>query len=109
MRPKLIEFYNSSNIVIKGITAQNSPNWCIHPYASTNITIQNTTVLAPREVGNTDGIDPNSCTNVLIESCYIDVGDDGISIKVRSVACVLKNIWDFLVSRSHGNHSFFHS
>ena len=40
-------------------------------------------VLAPRSVGNTDGIDPDSSENVIIDSCYIDVGDDGISIKVR--------------------------
>ena len=41
-------------------------------------------VLAPRFVGNTDGIDPDSSENVIIDSCYIDVGDDGISIKVRT-------------------------
>ncbi|OEU22184.1 pectin lyase-like protein [Fragilariopsis cylindrus CCMP1102] len=38
-------------------------------------------VMTPRSVGNTDGLDPDSCENVLIDSCYIDTGDDGISIK----------------------------
>mmetsp|Transcript_17002 Transcript_17002/g.35524 ORF Transcript_17002/g.35524 Transcript_17002/m.35524 type:complete len:512 (+) Transcript_17002:159-1694(+) len=80
-RPKLIEFYNSTNIVLDRFTARNSPVWFIHPFLSKNITMTNLTVLAPREVGNTDGLDPDSCENVLMDSCYIDVGDDGVSIK----------------------------
>ena len=42
----------------------------------------NLTILAPREVGNTDGLDPHSRQNILMDTCYIDVGDDGISSKV---------------------------
>jgi hypothetical protein len=85
MRPKLIEFYNSTNIVMKQFTSQNSPNWNIHPFACRNITMKNLTVLAPRFVGNTDGIDPDSCIDVVVDSCYIDVGDDAISIKSTNV------------------------
>ena len=83
MRPKLIEFYNSSNIVLDKFTARNSPVWFIHPFLSSNIAMTNLTLLAPRAVGNTEGLDPDSSTNVYIDSCYIDVGDDGVSIKVK--------------------------
>lgn len=89
-RPKLIEFYNSTNIVLDRFTARNSPVWFIHPYLSKNIAMTNLTVLAPREVGNTDGLDPDSCENVLMDSCYIDVGDDGVSIKVRAKKASVK-------------------
>ena len=81
-RPKLIEFYNSTNIVLDRFTARNSPFWFIHPFLSKNISMTNLTVLAPRAVGNTDGLDPDSCESVLMDSCYIDVGDDAVSIKV---------------------------
>ena len=43
------------------------------------------TVLSPRSVGNTDGIDPDSAVNVLITDSYISVGDDGISIKSDNI------------------------
>jgi len=80
-RPKLIEFSESTNVVLDRFTARNSPVWFVHPFLSSNILVTNLTVLAPREVGNTDGLDPDACENVHIESCYIDVGDDGVSIK----------------------------
>ncbi len=95
MRPKLIEFYNSTNIVLDRFTARNSPNWFIHPVRSTNILVTNLTILAPREVGNTDGFDPDSSQNILMDTCYIDVGDDGVSIKVRNkqtTRCIILSI-----------------
>eukprot|EP00536_Pseudo-nitzschia_multiseries_P019477 jgi/Psemu1/265222/estExt_Genewise1Plus.C_50770002 len=84
-RPKLIEISESTNIVLDRFTARNSPVWFVHLFLTKNVVVTNLTVLAPREVGNTDGLDPDSCENVLIDSCYIDVGDDGVSIKVRTV------------------------
>lgn len=99
MRPKLIEFYYSTNIKLDKFTARNSPNWFIHPFQSKNISMTNLTVLAPRSVGNTDGLDPDSCENVLIDSCYIDTGDDGISIKVRtySIFCEVFSVFNPLL------------
>jgi hypothetical protein len=38
-------------------------------------------ILNPRFQGNTDGFDPDSCTNVVLRDSIIDTGDDGISIK----------------------------
>jgi polygalacturonase len=80
-RPKLISFEQSSRIVIKDINIMNSPSWTINPIRSTNITIDNVSILNPSDSPNTDGIDPESCSNVRISNCNIDVGDDCIAIK----------------------------
>lgn len=80
-RPKLIEFINCTNINIHNITVFNSSFWTIHPIFSSNINISYINVFAPRSIGNTDGIDPDSCQNVFISNVWIDVGDDGIAIK----------------------------
>jgi len=79
LRPGLIEFMNCTNILFDGFTAKNSPFWTIHPVLSTNITATNITALG--SVGNTDGFDPESCTDVLVKNATIQVGDDAIAIK----------------------------
>ncbi|TKY54401.1 polygalacturonase protein [Spatholobus suberectus] len=81
-RGPLVQIMWSSNIVITNITLRDSPFWTLHPYDCKNITIKGVTILAPVfEAPNTDGIDPDSCEDMLIEDCYISVGDDAIAIK----------------------------
>ncbi|OMO64417.1 Glycoside hydrolase, family 28 [Corchorus capsularis] len=80
-RPYLIEFMYSDNIQISNITLLNSPNWNVHPVYSSNLLIQGITILAPVTSPNTDGINPDSCTNVRIEDSYIVSGDDCIAVK----------------------------
>ncbi|KAK7328750.1 hypothetical protein VNO77_22869 [Canavalia gladiata] len=81
-RGPLVQILWSSNIVISNITLRDSPFWTLHPYDCKNVTIKNVTILAPvSHAPNTDGIDPDSCEDMLIEDCYISVGDDAIAIK----------------------------
>ena len=84
-RPRLVNFYNSSGVLLQGFTAQNSPHWTTHIQYSRDVVVQNLTVLSPREVGNTDGIDPDSVVNMLITDSYVSVGDDGVSIKSDNI------------------------
>jgi polygalacturonase len=61
---------------------RDSPFWTLHPYDCKNVTIRNVTILAPvTGAPNTDGIDPDSCEDMVIEDCYISTGDDAIAIK----------------------------
>ncbi|KAG6384368.1 hypothetical protein SASPL_155846 [Salvia splendens] len=81
-RGPLLQLMWSRDIHISDVTLRDSPFWTLHPYDCQNVTISNVTILAPLSgAPNTDGIDPDSCKNVLIENSYISVGDDGIAIK----------------------------
>jgi polygalacturonase len=80
-RPRLISFCHCTNILIEGITATNSPSWTINPIYCENVTIDKVTILNPPDSPNTDGINPDSCRNVHIANCHLDVGDDCITIK----------------------------
>ena len=80
-RPKLVEIVDSQDVVLRGMTFANSPFWSLHVLYCARVSFLGVTVLAPRAVGNTDGCDPDASSDVLIDSCHIDVGDDGISIK----------------------------
>ncbi|KAH1139689.1 hypothetical protein AAZX31_10G218600 [Glycine max] len=80
-RPYMIEIMYSDQIQISNLTLVNSPSWFVHPIYSSNITIKGLTILAPVDSPNTDGIDPDSCTNTRIEDCYIVSGDDCVAVK----------------------------
>lgn len=80
-RPYLIEIMYSTNIQISNLTLIDSPSWNVHPIYSSNIIIQGITILAPVRSPNTDGINPDSCTNTRIEDCYIVSGDDCVAVK----------------------------
>ena len=81
LRPNLLVFTKCDKILLEGVTFQNSPAWCLHPLMSSNITVRNLQVKNPWYAQNGDGIDLESCRNVLIENSVFDVGDDGICIK----------------------------
>ena len=80
-RPHLVEFEHSADVSLTGLTLQNSPFWTTHFIYSRRIRVSELTILAPATRGNTDGINPDSSTDVIIENVYISNGDDGIAIK----------------------------
>ncbi|KAM1128423.1 hypothetical protein FF1_038307 [Malus domestica] len=80
-RPNLIEFMNSKNIIISNVIFQNSPFWNIHPVYCSNVVVRYVTILAPSDSPNTDGVDPDSSSNVCIEDSYISTGDDLVAVK----------------------------
>ncbi|CAN8278269.1 unnamed protein product [Cochlearia groenlandica] len=80
-RPYLIELLFSQDIQISNIALIDSPSWNIHPVYCKNVIVKSVTIVAPVTVPNTDGINPDSCTNTLIEDCNIVSGDDCIAIK----------------------------
>jgi polygalacturonase len=80
-RPRMINLYRSKNIRINGLFITNSPSWNIHPVLCEEVYIDGVTIINPVPSPNTDGIDPESCRNVMISNCYISTGDDCIVIK----------------------------
>lgn len=81
LRPNLVVLTNCKKVLLEGVTFQNSPAWCLHPLMCENLTIRNVSVKNPDYAQNGDGLDVESCKNVLIEGSTFDCGDDGICIK----------------------------
>ncbi len=81
LRPNLLVFTSCKRVLLEGVTFQNSPAWNIHPLMCEDLTVRNVYAKNPWYAQNGDGIDIESCKNVLIEGSTFDVGDDGICIK----------------------------
>lgn len=81
LRPNLLSFISCKKVLLEGVTFQNSPAWCLHPLMCSDLTVRNVYAKNPWYAQNGDGIDLESCNNVIIENSTFDVGDDGICIK----------------------------
>jgi len=79
LRPNFIEPYRCRNVLIEGVTVRNAPFWELHPTLCTNVTVRGVTINSGGP--NTDGCDPESCRDVLIEGTSFNTGDDCIAIK----------------------------
>jgi polygalacturonase len=76
-------FRRCKGLRIYDVTLTSPPNWTLHPVNCDSVFIRNITIRNPIEGPNSDGIDPDGCTNVLIADCNVTTGDDGICLKNR--------------------------
>lgn len=79
LRPNFVQPYRCTNVLIEGVSIRNSPMWELNPVLCHNVTVRGVKIatLGP----NNDGCDPEACTDVLIEDCLFETGDDCIAIK----------------------------
>lgn len=87
-RGRAIFLRNVDGLVIRGVTVRHSPAWCVHMQFCTNVLLEDVTVrtkYSPEgekyHVFNGDGVDPDSCRDVVIRGCTIESQDDCIAIK----------------------------
>jgi polygalacturonase len=83
-RPALLLLKNCRHVLLDGPTFRNSPNWDLHPWLCTDVTIRNVTIFNPAYAQNGDGIDIDSCSNVTMSDSTVNAGDDAICLKSGS-------------------------
>jgi len=66
---------------LNALTLESSPFWNLHLYDSDDLHVHDVSIFADIGVGNTDGVDPDSSRNTLIERVVYEGGDDGVAIK----------------------------
>lgn len=81
LRPVMVSLRECKNVLLEGVIFQNSPAWNIHPLLCENMIVDGVTILNPWYSQNGDGIDVESCTNVIMVNSTIDAGDDALCIK----------------------------
>ncbi|MES2239520.1 MAG: glycoside hydrolase family 28 protein [Bacteroidota bacterium] len=110
LRPVLVSIQNSKRVLFDGPVFQNSPAWNLHPLMIEDLIVRNVSVRNPWFSQNGDGLDVESCKNVLVENSSFDVGDDAICIKSgkdkdgrdRKVPCENIIIRNNIVYHGHG-------
>jgi len=77
--PTVVEFMDCGNVRIEGVTLKSSHIWTLHPAYCHDVRVSNVTFETTD--ANSDGIDPDSCREVVIDGCTFSTGDDNIAIK----------------------------
>ncbi len=80
-RPTTIYIEKSNNISFRDVTIINAPFWTLHPAGCDDVLISHIRILNPLDVANSDGIDPDHCSNVRILGCHVTCADDCICLK----------------------------
>lgn len=97
MRNDLFRVFHCKNILIEGVTIQNSPKFHVHPFNSENVVIDGVTVRCPWNAQNGDAIDISDCHRVLIVNSVVDCGDDGLCMKSGSPKRGINGCEDILI------------
>ncbi|SEC59570.1 glycoside hydrolase family 28 protein [Terriglobus roseus] len=74
--PALMEFVSCRNVIVENCYTKQYGMWSIHPLFCENVTFRNVQVDS-----GADGIDVDSCKQVVIEGCNFQTADDCISLK----------------------------
>lgn len=82
LRPMFLQILSSKDVLIEGITLNNSPCWTVHPVWCEDVIVRGVTIENPTVSPNTDGINIESCNRALVEDCtVITTGDDMYCLK----------------------------
>jgi polygalacturonase len=94
----LVRFFDCRDVLVHGVTFQNSPTWTSHYRRCENVTIEAVRIdsdASGKRVPNDDGIDLVECDDVRILGCDIDTGDDCIALfgsrRVVVTGCTLSS------------------
>lgn len=80
-RPFAMYLVRCQKVRVQNVRVQNSPCWTVHPYYCDDLAFLSLYIHNPSDSPNTDGLDPESCKNVLVLGTTISVGDDCMAIK----------------------------
>jgi len=90
-RAMIINFRNSKNILIRGVTIRNAASWVQTYDQCTNLRLDSLYVDS-RAFWNNDGFDIVDCDSVALTNSYIDAADDGVCLKSHDGARFCNNI-----------------
>jgi hypothetical protein len=80
MRPNFMVFWKCRNVLVEGVTLDDSPMWNVHLVYTENAIVRDVRINSLR-APNGDGVVVDSSRNVLVEYNHFETGDDAVVIK----------------------------
>jgi polygalacturonase len=81
VRARVLGMVKSRDCRVENVVFRNSASWTFHMLGCDQVVVDGLKIIDDMAVPNTDGIDPDSTTNLLITNLFAYTGDDAIAIK----------------------------
>ncbi|MDR3705810.1 MAG: glycoside hydrolase family 28 protein [Paludibacteraceae bacterium] len=81
LRPYMLAIKKSKNVLIEGVTLNNSPKFAMNISDINGLVLHQVNVQNEWWAQNGDGLDIGRSKNVLVYECTVNTGDDGICMK----------------------------
>ena len=80
-RPRTTFFEDVENLTVRGVTFREAAFWTLHMAGCRHVLVDGVRILNDQRGANNDGIDPDTCSDVVITNCIVKGGDDAIVVK----------------------------
>ena len=80
-RPRIIQFFKCSNVLLSGVTLRNSPGWTCWLVDCEDVRITAIRIIGEQRMINNDGIDIDSCRRVTVSDSVFETGDDCLVLR----------------------------
>lgn len=77
---QLIHFNDCRDVLIRDVSIRNSPSWTIWLLECRRVRVEGIAIHNIRDSANTDGVDICCCRDVIVSNCFIDAGDDCVTL-----------------------------
>eukprot|EP00897_Mesotaenium_endlicherianum_P000501 jgi/Mesen1/10451/ME000082S09957 len=81
IRPRLVYLDYCNNVTVQDIHFSNAAQMHLYFHRCMNVLLDNVTITAPDDSPNTDGIHFSECDHAVVSNCYLNTGDDNVSIQ----------------------------
>ncbi len=80
-RPRTTFLEDVENLTVRDVTFQDAAFWTLHMAGCRHVLVKDIKILNDIRGANNDGIDPDTCQDVIITGCLVKTGDDAIVLK----------------------------
>lgn len=102
-RPRNIWMCNCQNVRIEGLSLRNSGFWMQHYIQCSDLHLSKLNIFNHGSFNN-DGLDIDSCQNVIVSDCRIDSHDDAICLKSGTAIPTKNVVITNCITSTHCNH-----
>lgn len=88
---QLVVFIESRNVRLENVNFVDSPCWTVFFHGCDKVRVKGLKIRSDLRHQNTDGVDIDSCSDVIVSGCDVETGDDSYTVRGSNAKLKAKN------------------